>query len=315
MKVSNVMPSHQAFSDVVKNCPISRKEIKKLANRHIKNKFPYTLDFIKSLSYKDHNYWFYNYLMEGHKKDGSYVAIRQQIYVVQTPDGESHYEWSSIPYNAVINPEEVAIKDESDRVEKSYIINPLQAVKTAKKTGKEPFVFDGNEMPLNVLSFWQWSSSELLGNALRGVLAEFIVASTIDVLEQPREEWDAYDLITKSGLKIEIKSSAYLQSWNQTELSKIIFGIQPTVLWDENNKRSEEAKRQADVYVFCVLAHKDKGTVNPLDLSQWDFYVLDTKVLNDKVPKQKTITLSSLLKLNPSQIKYDGLTSEINKRQ
>jgi len=31
--------------------------------------------------------------------------------------------------------------------------------------------------------------------------------------------------------------------------------------------------------------------------------------------KQKTIALSSLLKLNPSQIKYDGLTSEINKRQ
>ena len=155
----------------------------------------------------------------------------------------------------------------------------------------------------------------MLGNALRGVLAEFIVASTIDVLESPREEWDAYDLITKSGLKIEIKSSAYLQSWNQTELSKIIFGIQPTVLWDENNKRSEEAKRQADVYVFCVLAHKDKSTVNPLDLSQWEFYVLDTKVLNDKVPKQKTIALSSLLKLNPSQIKYNGLTSEINKSE
>ena len=194
-------------------------------------------------------------------------------------------------------------------------MNPLQAVKTTKKTGKEPFVFNGNEVPLNVLSFWQWSSSELLGNALRGVLAEFIVASTIDVLEQPREEWDAYDLITKSGLKIEIKSSAYLQSWNQIELSKIIFGIQPTVLWDENNKRSKDAKRQADVYVFCVLAHKDKGTVNPLDLSQWDFYVLDTKVLNDKVPKQKTITLSSLLKLNPNQIKYNGLTSEINKSE
>ena len=67
------------------------------------------------------------------------------------------------------------------------------------------------------------------------------------------------------------------------------------------------------MYVFCVLAHKDKSTVNPLDLSQWDFYVLDTKVLNDKVPKQKTITLSSLLKLNPSQIKYDELANEIYK--
>ena len=127
------MSSHQAFSDVVKNCPISRKEIKKLANRHIKKKFPYTLDFIKSLSYKDHNYWFYNYLMEGHKKDGSYVAIRQQIYVVQTPDGNAHYECLSIPYNATINPEEVAMKDENDRVKKSYIMNPLQAVKTGKE--------------------------------------------------------------------------------------------------------------------------------------------------------------------------------------
>jgi len=250
--------------------------------------------------------------MEGHKKDGSYVAIRQQIYVVQTPDGKAHYECLSIPYNSIINPEEIAMKDESDRVKKSLEMNPLQAIKTTKKTGSEPFTLNGNEVPLNVLSFWQWSSSELLGNALRGVLAEFIVASTIDVLESPREEWDAYDLITKSGLKIEIKSSAYLQSWNQTRLSKIIFGIQPTVLWDENNKRSKEAKRQADIYVFCVLAHKDKSTVNPLDLSQWDFYVLDTSVLNNKVSKQKTITLSSLLRLSPSQIKYDELANEID---
>ena len=57
------------------------------------------------------------------------------------------------------------------------------------------------------------------------MLAEFIVASAIDVLKNPREEWDAYDLITKEGLKIEIKSSSYLQSWDQTELSKIIFGV------------------------------------------------------------------------------------------
>ena len=98
------------------NCPISRKEIRSRANRNIKKKFPYTLDFIKSLSYKNHNYWFYSYLMEGHKKDGSYVYIREQIYVVQTPDGEVHYEWSSIPYNAIINPEEVAIQDEESRM-------------------------------------------------------------------------------------------------------------------------------------------------------------------------------------------------------
>lgn len=90
-------------------------------------------------------------------------------------------------------------------------------------------------------------------------------------------------------------------------MSKIIFGIQPTIVWEDNNKRSKEKKRQADIYVFCVLGHKDKNTINPLDLTQWDFYVLDTDILNKKVPTQKTITLSSLLKLNPIQVKYDGL--------
>ncbi len=189
----------------------------------------------------------------------------------------------------------------------------LNAIKTEKKTGRESFVFNEKSLSENVLSFWQWSSSELLGNALRGVLAEFIIASAIDVLEKPREEWDAYDLVTNQGLKVEIKSSSYLQSWRQDRLSNIIFGIQPTLVWEDMNKRSQQPQRQADIYVFCVLSHKDKDTVNPLNLDQWDFYILDTEVLNRKIPKQKTITLSSLLKLEPVKVKYDALKNEISK--
>ena len=188
----------------------------------------------------------------------------------------------------------------------------LPAIKTVQKTGKEVFYLNGKKIPLDVLSFWKWSSSELLGNALRGVLAEFIVASTIDILDKPREEWDAYDLKSKNGLKIEIKSSSYLQSWEQTKLSKIIFGIQPTSDWDYSiNKRCKEKIRQSDIYIFCVLSHKDKNSVDPLDLSQWDFYILETKILNEKVTVQKSITLSSLLKLNPIKIKYDELKEKI----
>ena len=190
----------------------------------------------------------------------------------------------------------------------------LPAIKTQLKTGQEPFTFNDTELPINVLSFWQWSSSELLGNALRGILAEFIVASTIDTLDNPREEWDAYDLITKNGLKIEIKSSSYLQSWKQTVLSKIIFGIQPTSSWDDQtDKRTKEKIRQSDVYIFCVLSHKDKDTVNPLNLNQWDFYLLETTILNEKATTQKTITLSSLLKLNPIKTDYNGLKENIQK--
>ncbi len=94
-------------------------------------------------------------------------------------------------------------------------------------------------------------------------------------------------------------------------MSKIIFGIQPTVKWDLNNKRTTEKIRQSDIYIFCVLSHKDKDSVDPLNLSQWDFYILETKILNEKVKTQKTITLSSLLKLNPTKIKYDNLKQEI----
>ena len=65
--------------------------------------------------------------------------------------------------------------------------------------------------------------------------------------------------------------------------------------------------------MFCLLAHKDKTTVNPLDLSQWEFYVLDTKVLNDKNPLQKKITLPSLLRLNPIKVDYIELSEKLNK--
>ncbi len=189
----------------------------------------------------------------------------------------------------------------------------LPAVKTTKKTGQEALLFNNKNLPINILSFWQWSNSELLGNALRGIFAEFIIASAIDILDSLREEWDAYDLVTKNGLKIEVKSSSYLQSWRQSKLSNIIFGIQPTVAWDGMNNRTTEKIRQSDIYIFCVLAHKDKDTVNPIDLSQWDFYILETKILNKKVKAQKSISLSSLLNLNPIKVKYDKLKIEIEK--
>ena len=179
-----------------------------------------------------------------------------------------------------------------------------------RKTGLEPFTLYDNDLPLNVLSFWQWSSSELLGNALRGKLAEYIVASTIDGLDRLREEWDEFDLITKSGLKIEIKSSSYIQSWSQSNHSKISFGIQPT---RSSLSKDSTRSRKADIYIFCVLSHKDKETVNPLALEQWDFYVLPTSILNTEIPNQKTITLSSLLSLKPVCARYENLASAIRK--
>lgn len=103
--------------------------------------------------------------------------------------------------------------------------------------------------------FWQWAYSDFLSNALRGVLAEYIVAQAVGCTHRPRTEWDAYDLKTDSGLKIEVKSSAYLQTWAQRQHSPIRFDIGLKRGWDAaSNLYATEAIRSADVYVFSVFA-------------------------------------------------------------
>ena len=52
-------------------------------------------------------------------------------------------------------------------------------------------------------------------------------------------EWDPFDLKTQSGIKVEVKSAAYLQSLHQERLSSIRFGIGPTRRWDARTNRFE----------------------------------------------------------------------------
>ena len=184
------------------------------------------------------------------------------------------------------------------------------------KTGNEVFEFNGQPLQLSLIDFWRWSASDLVSNAARGILAEYIVASALGLADggKIRSEWDAYDLLTSDGIKIEVKSAAYLQSWYHKKLSAISFGIRPTTGWnDETNERSNELKRQSDVYVFCVLHHQDKVTLDPLNLDQWTFYILPSAILNEKCPTQKSIRLESLLKLNPLIVNYGEIAEGISK--
>jgi hypothetical protein len=180
------------------------------------------------------------------------------------------------------------------------------------KTGKEQLTFKNEPLNFSLFDFWQWSVSDIVSNATRGLLAEFIVATAVGVnIGTPRKEWAAYDLDTPEGIKLEIKSSAYLQTWKQDSLSKPLFGIKATRSYNyESNKSSETASRDANVYVFCLLNHKQKSTVNPLDMNQWEFYVLATKKLNDYKRSQDSITLKSLRTLTDS-ILYNELYEKI----
>lgn len=188
----------------------------------------------------------------------------------------------------------------------------LGKITLKKYIGTETIHSDGKVFPHNMLSFWQWACSDILGNTLRGILAEYIVLSDLGNTNGVRQEWGAYDILMNNKIKIEVKSSSYLQSWSQSKLSVISFGIQPTYGWDANtNTQSTVLKRQADAYVFCVLSHKNKLTVDPLNMKHWEFYVIATKTLDEAIPRQKSIRLSSLLSLKPIKCEYGNIKESI----
>lgn len=173
-------------------------------------------------------------------------------------------------------------------------------------------MFDRKNLPVNLGNFWQWAYSDLLTNTVRGALSEFIVANALGIIHSKRVEWESYDLINEEGVKIEVKNSAYLQSWHQENYSKIAFDIAPKLPWSaETGLYGKEKIRSADVYVFCLFHHKDIQTADPLQLDQWTFFVLPAKVLNEKLPNAKSIGLQSLKSLNPKQSGYSVLKEMI----
>jgi hypothetical protein len=187
-------------------------------------------------------------------------------------------------------------------------IEELGVLFAPRRAGQEVFHDDDKPLGFNLLDFWGWDVSDLVSNATRGILAEYIVARAIGISTSGvRNEWAAYDLITNGGVKVEVKSCAYLQAWFQARVSKITFSTRLSRAWDPaTNVLSPESKRQADVYVFALLAHRDKPTLDPMNVAQWRFYVLPTWRLNDRKGSQRSITLKSLETMC-SAVPFDGL--------
>jgi hypothetical protein len=175
------------------------------------------------------------------------------------------------------------------------------------KKGDEKFRADGEDLHFTLKDFWIWSVSDLVSNATRGRLAEFIVAKALDIgTDAIRDEWESFDLKTLDGLKIQVKSAAYIQGWKQKKLSAIIFPTRPTRFWDsETGELEKEKKRHADVYVFALLAHEEKLTIDPMNVKQWEFYVLSASFLNGYKRSQDSTTLKTLkdLKVGPKELK------------
>ena len=181
-------------------------------------------------------------------------------------------------------------------------------IKTQVKSGNEMFI----GLPSTLVDYWQWAHSDVCGNAERGKLAEYLVKCAVGAHSPCRVEWDAVDVISPEGIRIEVKSSSYLQTWKCSGYSKIIFDIAPKKSWNsETNIYYEDVARNSDVYIFCLFACKDPEIANPLDTTQWEFYILPTSELDRHIPKQKTIGLSSLLKLGAIKADFSEIHTKL----
>jgi hypothetical protein len=145
-------------------------------------------------------------------------------------------------------------------------------------TGAEFFV----GVDASVADFWRFAMSDLRMNNIRGYLAEFLVAGAIGLGDVRRIEWDAYDLLVDDWIRVEVKSSAYLQAWEQQHLSRIEFsGLRGTRYDPRHGDDPGGRQLNAHVYVFGVQTAKDHDAYNPLDISQWEFYVLSKSDLEE----------------------------------
>lgn len=180
--------------------------------------------------------------------------------------------------------------------------------------GNEEFILHGTSSGITVMDFWRWAFSDLIDNTQRGIMAEFLVYSSLYkfTYEQMRRNWLPFDITSPSGRRIEVKSAAYVQAWTPENIfTQIRFDIRKKLAWDNDSATyATIAKRNCDLYVFCLFTAMTKDT-SLLDLAYWDFYVLPTSVLNEKIPNQKGISLSSLLKLDPIKTDYAGLGAVI----
>jgi len=164
---------------------------------------------------------------------------------------------------------------------------------------------------ISVLDFWRWASSDLRENIVRGVFAEFLVAKAVGDPSELRHAWDNFDVTTPEGIKIEVKSSAYLQSWRQQRLSRITFsGLMGRAYSYETNELEAERSLRADLYVFALHTCQDPDQYDVLDLAAWQFYVVPVALLRD-LGSPSSITKIRLDALAIRAVDYAGLRAAV----
>lgn len=176
--------------------------------------------------------------------------------------------------------------------------------------GTERFSANGKETGMAISDFWIWAYSGFSDYSRYSVLAEYIVASALELTDAKVRQAGfmkkRYDLLTRDGTKVNVRSAAYAGSMDAERPDCISFHISPSGIPGGDGK----TKQASDAYIFCIYKGMEASD-SPLNLDLWEFYVLQAKKLDEKKPGQKTITLPSLMELEPLWCDYYGIGEAI----
>jgi len=179
--------------------------------------------------------------------------------------------------------------------------------------GTETFEFDGQKLDYNFLDFWRFHYSNIYD--IQGRIAEFIVAQALDIRASQNDQyWTLWDL-TYRGIRVEVKETSYYHSFNKEGKvsQQRSFRIpKASGSYDPEVSGNNEYCRQNDVYVFCLNTGYTKEESYPLNLNNWEFYIVPTSVINENCGDNKTITLGKIKKLGYSPKRYDEIKNTIH---
>ena len=170
-----------------------------------------------------------------------------------------------------------------------------------KITENTLFVYGDESLGMTMLDFWKYQYSNIYD--IQEYIAEFIVGKALGINEpMNRDGWTLWDIDYK-GKRIEVKQTSYYHSWQEKIANGKIsqqrtFSITPAFTRYKDSTTSYE--RQNDIYVFCLNIGINEAESYPLDMANWEFYVVPTKIINDNcTSEQKTISLGKVRKLAP----------------
>lgn len=181
-----------------------------------------------------------------------------------------------------------------------------------KLEGTEHFVYGDKITDMTTFDVWKYHFCNRFN--MQEYFAEFLVAKALGVDEASNSDyWSLCDVMYK-GKRIEVKASSYYHAFKEylnTPISPIrVFGI--TKAYSKYKDKNSTFERQNDIYVFCLNIGETAEESDPLNLKNWEFYIIPTAYINEVCGDAKTISIQKIKKLGFEGVSYFSIKGIID---